>query len=50
MDISSLIVYVKAEDVHKNIAEDVETRFETSTIELGRPLLKQKLTRSMKDE
>ena len=50
MDISSLIVYVKAEDVYKNIAEDVETRFETSTIDLGRPLPKEKLIRSMKNE
>ena len=42
MDIYSLIVHVKAEDIYKDIAEDVEARFDTSNFELDRPLLKEK--------
>ena len=30
MDIDSFIVYIKAEDIYKNIAKNVETRFDTS--------------------
>ena len=30
----------KADDIYKDIAEDVETRFDTSDYELDRPLLK----------
>ena len=37
MDIDSLIVHVKT-DIYKDIAEDVETRFDTSNFELDRPL------------
>ena len=29
MDIESFIVYIKADDNSENIAEDVETRFDT---------------------
>ena len=36
----SSIVHVKADDVYKDIAEDVETRFDTSNFELDRPLPK----------
>ena len=32
------IVHVKADDIYKDIVEDVETRFETSNYELSRPL------------
>ena len=31
------IVYIKADDIYKDIAEDVETRFDTSNYELNRP-------------
>ena len=34
------IVYIKADDTYKDIAEDVETRFDTSNYELHRPLPK----------
>ena len=34
------IVYIKTDDIHKDIAEDVETRFDTSNYELDRPLIK----------
>ena len=34
----SFIVYIKTEDVHTNIAKDVERRFDTSKYELDRPL------------
>ena len=36
------IVYIKTDDIYKDIAEDVETRFETSNYELDRPLQKGK--------
>ena len=29
MDMDSFIVHIKADDIYKDIAEDVETRFET---------------------
>ena len=31
------IVYIKSDDIPKNIAEHVESRFDTSKYELGRP-------------
>ena len=36
------IVFIKTDDIYKGIAEDVETRFDTSNYELDRPLLKGK--------
>ena len=42
MDTDSFIVYIKTGDIYKDIAEDVETRFDTSNYELGRPLPKSK--------
>ena len=42
MDTDSLIVYIKTDDIYKDIAEDVETRFDTSNYELDRPLPKGK--------
>ena len=53
MDTDSLIVHIKAGDIYKDIAEDVETRFDTSNYELERPLPKgknKKLIGLMKDE
>ena len=38
MDTHSFIVYIKADDIYKDIAEDVETRFHTLNYELDRPL------------
>ena len=34
MDTDSFIVYIKTEDIYKDIAEDVETRFDISNYEL----------------
>ena len=34
----SFLVHVKTEDIYKDIAEDVETRFDTSNFEIDRPL------------
>ena len=34
MDTESFIVYLKGDGVNKDIAEDVETRFDTSNYEL----------------
>ena len=53
MDTDSFIVYKKADDIYKDIAENIETRFDTSNYELGRPLPKRKDNKViglMKDE
>ena len=42
MDTNSFIVHVKTNDIYKDIAEDVETRFDTSNYKLDRPLPKWK--------
>ena len=42
MDTGSFNVYVKIDDIYKDIAEDVETRFDISNYELDRPLPKEK--------
>ena len=44
---TDFIVYIKADDIYKDTAEDVETRFDTSNFELecnsiDRPLPKRK--------
>ena len=40
MKTNSFIVYIKTHDICKDIAEDVETGFDTSNYELDRPLAK----------
>ena len=53
MDTDSVIVYIKTDDIYKDIAEDVEIRFDTSNYELDRPLHKWKnknVIGLMKDE
>ena len=53
MDTDSFIVHVKIDDIYKDIAEDVETRFDTSNVEIDRPLPKgknKKVIGLMKDE
>ena len=42
MDIHSFIFHLKADDIYKDIAENAETRFDTSNFELDRPLPKGK--------
>ena len=42
MDTDSFIDHVKTEDIYKDIAEDDETRFDTSNFELDRLLAKDK--------
>ena len=42
MDTKSFIVHIKTDNIYKDIAEDVETRFDTSNFELDRPLPKGK--------
>ena len=42
MNTDNFITYLKTDDIYKDIAEDVETRFDTSNDELGRPLQKGK--------
>ena len=53
MDTDSFIAHIKTEDIYKDIAEDVETRFDASNFELDRPLPKgknKKVIGLMKDE
>ena len=53
MDTDSFIVHAKADDIWKDIEEDVETRFDTSNFEIDRPLPKgknKKVIRLMKHE
>ena len=40
MDTDSFIFHVKSKNIYKDIAEDVETRFDTSNFEIHRPLPK----------
>ena len=42
MDRDRSIVYIKTDDISKDIAEDIETRSDTSNYELDKPLLKKK--------
>ena len=42
MDTDSFIVYIKTNDIYKDVAEDVENRFDTSNYELDRPIPKEK--------
>ena len=53
MDTDSFIVYIKTDDCYKDIAEDFETRFDTSSYGLDRTLPKEKIRKViglMKDE
>ena len=53
MDTDSFIVHVRTDYIYKDIAEDLETRFDTSNYELDRPLPKEKnkkVIELMKDE
>ena len=38
MNTDSFMVYIKTNDIYKDIAVDVETRYATSNYELDRPL------------
>ena len=49
IDRDSFIVHIKIDDIYKDIAEDVETRFYTSNYELDRQLSKEKVIGLMKD-
>ena len=42
MDLSNCIFHVRADNIYKDIVEDVEARFDASSYELERPLSKGK--------
>ena len=42
MDTDSFIIHIKTKDFYKDIADDVEKRFDTSNYEVNRPLPKEK--------
>ena len=46
MDTDSFIVYTKIDDTYKDIAEYVETRFDTSNYEIDKMLPKEKNKKS----
>ena len=52
MDTDSFIIYIKTDDIYKDIAEDVETRFGTSNYDLDRPLpkIKNKKVTALKED
>ena len=53
MDTDSFIMHIKTEDFYKDIANDVEKRFDTSFYEVNRPLptgKNKKVIGLMKDE
>ena len=53
MDTDSFIMHIKTEDFYKDIADDVEKRFDTSNYEVDRPLptgKNKKVIGLMKDE
>ena len=45
MDTDSFIVCIKTDNASKDVAEDVETSFDTSNYELDKPLPKRKMKR-----
>ena len=49
MDTDSFRVCIKTDDIYKDIAEDVETRFDTSNYELDRSLPKGKRNKKLLD-
>ena len=49
MDTVSFRVCIKTDDIYKDIAEDVETRFDTSNYELDRSLPKGKKIKRLLD-
>ena len=53
MDTDSFIIHIKAEDFYKDVEDDVEKRFDTSSYEVNRPLTRgknKKVIGVMKDE
>ena len=53
MDTDNFLVYIKIDDIYKDIEEDVENRFDTSNYDLDRSLSRIKILkviRLMKDE
>ena len=38
MNTDSFIIHAKTHDIYKNIAEDVETGFDTSNYEIDKPI------------
>ena len=42
MGVGIMIVYIKTDDIYKDIEKEFETKFDASNYELGRPLCKGK--------
>ena len=50
MDTDSFIAHIKTDDIYKDIAEDVKTRFDTSNFELYKLLPSKKLWKNLLDQ
>ena len=50
VETASFIVYIKTDDIYKDIAEDVVTTYDTSNYEFDRPLSKRKRKSSWVNE
>ena len=53
IEISNFIVYIKTDNIYKDIAKDVETRFHIVKLWIGQTIAKkkkEKVTRLMKDQ
>ena len=50
MDTDSFIAHIKTDDIYKDIAEDVKTRFDTSNFELYKLLRSKKLWKNLLDQ
>ena len=49
MDTDSFIVHVKTDDIYKDVTEDVETRLNTSSYKLDRPLPKRETKKGVQN-
>ena len=49
MDNDSFIVHVKTDDIYKDVTEDVETRLNTSSYKLDRPLPKRETKKGVQN-
>ena len=47
MDTDSFIVYIKTDDIYKDVTEDVEKRLNTSSYWLDRPLPKEEIKKGV---
>ena len=47
MDTDSFIMHIKTNDFYKDVASDVENRFDTSNYEVNRPYQQERIKKSL---